>query len=62
MELEKEVMVEVLNKVHKIFVHRKSKGVWIATGEFNGASITVQDKTQSLAVKRWCEAARDKGN
>jgi hypothetical protein len=45
-----------------VTVHRRYKTVWIASGQYKGANITVQDQTEGAAVKRWQEAAQYWGN
>ncbi len=56
--------VIVWGKPHEISVDRKYKykTVWIATGEYMGKSITVQDQSEGSAIKRWREAAEYIGN
>jgi hypothetical protein len=54
--------VFVWDEPHDIAVYRKSKSVWVATGDYMGKLIVVQDKSASTAAKRWREAAEYKGN
>jgi hypothetical protein len=55
-------IVKVWDKPHTVAVDQKSKSVWIAVGDYMGEQITVQDRSESTALKRWREAARYKGN
>jgi hypothetical protein len=41
-----------------IDVCRKHKTVWVASGDYKGATITVQVQTEEAAIKRWREAAQ----
>ena len=50
------------DKPHAVSVYRLSKNVWVAVGDCMDESIRVQGRTESTAVKRWCETVRDKGN
>ena len=52
----------VWDKPHTITVYQKSKSVWEAVGEYMDQRISVTDRSESIAVKRWKEAARYKGN
>jgi hypothetical protein len=54
--------VIVWDKPQTVSVHQKSKSVWIASGEYMGAYIQVQDRTEGAALKRWREAATYRGN
>jgi hypothetical protein len=54
--------VVVWGKEVEITVERHSKSVWIATGDYMGKPIQVQDATQGAAIKRWREAAEYQGN
>ena len=49
-------------KPYEISVYRKSKSVWIAVGDYMGVTITVQDRSEGAAIKRWREAAEYRGN
>ncbi len=57
-----QVRVDVWGKSYDITVYQKSKSVWIATGDYMGRLIVVQDRTVSTAIKRWREAANYQGN
>jgi len=50
------------DKPYTISVHRRSKCVWEAVGDCLGALISVEARSESAAIKRWCEAAHDSGN
>ena len=50
--------VFVWNKPYEITIHRKSKSVCVATGEYMGERVTVQDRTPGAAAKRWAEAQK----
>jgi hypothetical protein len=54
--------VLVGGRSYEISVYRKSKSVWIAVGDYMGVTITVQDRSEDAALKRWREAAEHKGN
>ena len=54
--------VLVGGRSHEISVYRKSKSVWIAVGDYMGVTITVQDRSEGAALKRWGEAAEHQGN
>ncbi len=53
--------INIWDKPHTVRVERISKTVWRATGTYMGESISVQDKTEGAALKRWREAATYKG-
>jgi hypothetical protein len=55
-------IVKVWGKDHEIYVHQKSKTVWIAVGEYMGERIEVKGSSQSSAARAWQEAARYRGN
>ncbi len=54
--------VMVWNKPHVVTLHHESKTVWIATGDYMGRPLSVKDRTQGAALKRWRQAATDRGN
>ncbi|MBB2964733.1 hypothetical protein [Methylobacterium sp. R2-1] len=54
--------VIVWQKPYMISTAQRSKSVWIASGDYEGQSIQTQDRTEGAAIKRWCEAARYRGN
>jgi len=59
---ERDHTVMVWGRPCTVSVYRKSKTVWVATGAYMGESITVQDRSEGTALKRWREAATYKGN
>jgi len=52
----------VWGKPQAVSVDRKSKSVWVAVGDYSDECITVQDRSEGAALKRWREAATYKGN
>jgi len=54
--------VMVWGKEYRVSTHRKSKSVWIAAGDYQGEAISVQDRSEGSALKRWREAATYRGN
>lgn len=54
--------VQVWGRTYEVSVYRKSKSVCVATGDYEGQSITVQDRSEGSAIKRWREAATYRGN
>jgi len=54
--------VTVWGKTYEVTVSQQSKTVWRADGDYGGESISVTDRSQSTALKRWMEAARYRGN
>jgi len=59
---EREHTVTVWGTPCKVSVYRKSKSVWVASGDYLGEAITVQDRSAGSALKRWREAATYDGN
>jgi hypothetical protein len=57
-----ELTVKVWDKPHEITVHKRSKSVWIAVGEYMGERLEVKGRTRTQAISAWREAARYKGN
>ncbi len=53
--------VIVWGEPHDVTTYRKSKTVWICSGEYNGESYIIQDQTEGASVKRWREWAQYKG-
>jgi hypothetical protein len=47
--------VIVWSEPYTIEVYRKYKSVWVASGDYRGTTITVQDQMEGAAVKRWRE-------
>jgi len=54
--------VDVWGKPHNVTIYRKSKSVCVAVGDYMGETISVQDRSEGAALKRWREAATYKGN
>ena len=54
--------VIVWGEPQMITVHRKSKSVYEAVGDYMGATIRVKDQSEGAAINRWHEAAKSKGN
>ena len=54
--------VNVWGEPHEVETYQKSKSVWVASGEYMGKPITVQDRSEGSAIKRWHEAATYAGN
>ena len=54
--------VQVWDKPYEISVYQKSKTVWIAVGDYMEQRLETKDTSKGAAVKRWCEAARYRGN
>jgi len=55
-------IVLVWNKPQEVSVHKESKTVWIAVGEYMGVPIVTKGTSESSAVKHWREAAQYRGN
>ena len=55
-----EHIIKIWEKPHAVSVHRESKSVWVAIGDYMGESIRVQGRSESAALRHWCEAARNK--
>jgi hypothetical protein len=55
-------IIVVFNHPFKVETHQKSKAVWVASGKYNGENIAVQDQTEGAAIKRWKEAALNRGS
>jgi hypothetical protein len=54
--------VIVCSEPYTIEFYRKYKSVWVASGDYRGTTITVQDQMEGAAVKRWRETAEYRGN
>ena len=54
--------VNVWGKPYEVTTARRSKSVWVCSGSYMGEHHSTQDRTESTAIKRWCEWARYKGN
>jgi DNA-binding IclR family transcriptional regulator len=53
--------VKVWDEDQTVYVHQKSKTVWIAVGDYMGQRLEVMDSSMSAALKAWQEAARHRG-
>jgi hypothetical protein len=53
---ESEHRVTVGDKPYTVYVHRASKAVWIAVGDYKGERIVTEDGSMNTALKRWREA------
>jgi DNA-binding beta-propeller fold protein YncE len=54
--------IQVWSRPYEVTVEQRSKSVWVASGDYQGQSIVVTDRTPTSALKRWREAAQYKGN
>lgn len=61
-DMSREHTVKVWDKPHVVAVSRKSKTVWIAVGEYMGATVEVKGTSENAALKRWREAATYRGS
>jgi hypothetical protein len=61
-ERQRKVLVLVRDTPHYVNVYQKSNSAWIAVGDYMGARITVQDRSEGTALKRWQETAHYRGN
>ena len=55
------VTVTVWGKPHVVTVYQKSKSEWIVAGQYKDKQIQVTDSGYNAAIKRWREAATDRG-
>ena len=58
MAYQKKVTVFVWDEPHVVSVYREHQGVWVAVGDYEGKSISVQDRSEGAALKRWRESAK----
>jgi hypothetical protein len=56
------IQVIVWGKPYDVEVHKKSKSVWVAHGEYMGEHHSTQDRSAATAAARWREWAQYKGN
>jgi hypothetical protein len=61
-ERQRKVLVLVRDTPHDVNVYQKSTSAWIAVGDYMGARITVQDRSEGTVLRRWQEAAHYRGN
>jgi hypothetical protein len=55
------IIVVVRSHPFKVETFQKSKAVWIASGEYRGEMIAGRGQSEGEAIKRWREAAIDRG-
>ena len=55
------IVVVVRSQPFRVDTFQKSKAVWIASGEYHGQMITGRGQSEGEAIKRWREAAIDRG-
>lgn len=53
--------VTVWGKRYTVAVYQQAKSRWVATGEYNGETFEVKDRTANSAVRLWQHAAEFKG-
>ena len=58
MAYQKTVTVFVWDEPHVVSVYREHQSVWVAVGDYEGKSISVQDQSEDAVLKRWREAAK----
>ena len=56
-----ERVVMVWRRPHTITVYKKSKSVWVASGEYLGKHIEVKGRTLKAAERSWVSAATYRG-
>jgi hypothetical protein len=49
--------VQVLGKSYIVAIRRKSKTVWIATGQYMGQAIEARGRNEDLAASAWRSAS-----
>ncbi len=57
-----ERQVTVWDKRQDVSVYQKSKTVWIAVGQYMGATIETKSSSANSALKLWVDAAKYRGN
>jgi hypothetical protein len=62
MEIIRKMRVKVWSDTVEIEVYKKSKTVWIATGEYLGKRHEVKRSTSGAAAKGWADAAKYHSN
>jgi hypothetical protein len=58
MAYQKTVTVFVWDEPHVVTVYREHQSVWLAVGDYEGKSISVQDGSEGAVLKRWREVAK----
>jgi hypothetical protein len=54
--------VLVWGRPQEVSAHQSSKTVWIASGEYMGATIVEKGSSEAAAVMHWRKAAQYRGN
>jgi hypothetical protein len=54
-------LVAVWGKTYEVTTLQRSKGIWSASGEYLGKIVTVLDRSELSALRRWADVARHKG-
>ena len=54
--------VKIWGSVCDVETYQKTKSTWVAVGTYMGQHLETKDRTESTALKRWCEAAKYRGN
>lgn len=57
-----ERVVQVWDRPYRVVVDRRSKSVWIASGDYEGRIIETKGRSASSALALWRDAARYAGN
>ena len=52
-----EYNIEVEGKIYIVAIHRKSKTVWIAPGQYMGQAIEARGRNKELAASAWRSAS-----
>jgi hypothetical protein len=55
------IIVVVQSRPFKVQTYQKSKAVWIASGEYRGEMLAGRGQSEGEAIKRWKEAAINRG-
>ena len=53
--------VWIWDEAYIVNVEQKSERVWVATGEYKGELIAVEDGSEAAALQRWHDLARSRG-
>jgi hypothetical protein len=54
--------VKIRGHPYIVTLDQQQKTVWVARGVYMSELIEVKGRTKGAAVKRWCEAAKYKGD
>jgi hypothetical protein len=60
--IQREHAVTVHGTPCTLIVYQRSKSVWIAVGYYMDERIETKHSRESIAIERWIEAAKFKGN